>query len=235
MHIINCLSMYHTFLLSLSFLSASIFSHAQEKKDSVIPAKLTNDGVLTYTSAGISKSYKSVLVISVGSIETRLFTKNLYIPLAGSFSQREMGSILEPMGNQRQNIDQKIRAAVQQHHVDAVLAVYDRPGADTVKLVVPVIDPRLRNLLSQMSGLAGPYTSRQSTAPRPAPRKRGSPRGTFMVILADPADNKVIWKGEIFVFSNFKSSTYEKISKALMDEWVNNKIFEGIQPVNGQN
>ncbi len=225
--------MYRTFLLSLFFLLPCICTHAQEKKDSIVPAKLTSDGVLTYASANVSKPYKSVLVISVGSVSTRLFTKNLYVPLAGSFSQREMNSTLEPMGNQRQNIDQKIRAAVRQHQVDAVLAIYDLPHDDTAKLVMPVIDPRLLNLMDQAFG-AGPYTSRRSSALRPAPRKRGSPRGTFMAILADPADSKVIWKGEIFVFSNFKNSTYEKICKALMDEWVKNKILADPEPAGVQ-
>jgi hypothetical protein len=221
--------MYRVFPLILLFLlTAGLNLKAQIKEDSTRPAKLTEDGVLTYESDSVRKSYKKVLVTSFGSINARYFTDILYSPLSGQYSRREIGSTTEYLGSTPQALNKNLPAAIQKHQPDAVLAIYDSENEDTLIYKKPLIDRRLLNLLTR----EGPYAAPRKTVGTVTNKNAQQ----FMAVLVEPTENKVVWRGEIFVFSNFsKRKALEHIAGLLMAEWTNNNLFAEAAPPTREN
>jgi hypothetical protein len=205
--------MYRAFPLILLFLlTAGVTVKAQKLKD--------ND-ILTYETGDTGRSYKKLLITGFGTIPVRHFMENLSGLLIKHYNGRSVTGAYEYIGNKMAAFNQNVQVAVSKHQPDIALCIYEVPdNPDTLAMA-----GRSREYLRWLMYPGVKYQ-------KAVHARKQKFKQNLQAVLWEPAENKIIWRGEIFVSGNAAwDLTFERISGLITGELARLNILTTL-PVN---
>lgn len=177
--------------------------------------KLKDNDILTYETGDTGKPYKKLLITGFGTIPVRHFMENLSGLLIKHYGGRSVNGAYEYIGNKMTAFNQNVQAAVNKHQPDIALCIYEAPDdPDTLAMA-----GRSREY---WRWLMYPGVKYQKAVHA---RKQKFTQN-LQAVLWEPAENKIIWRGEIFVSGNAaRDQTFEKIFWLIAGEWTRLNIL----------
>ena len=177
--------------------------------------KLKDNDILTYETGDTGKPYKKLLITGFGTIPVRHFMENLSGLLIKHYGGRSVNGAYEYIGNKMTAFNQNFQAAVNKHQPDIALCIYEAPDdPDTLAMA-----GRSREY---WRWLMYPGVKYQKAVHA---RKQKFTQN-LQAVLWEPAENKIIWRGEIFVSGNAaRDQTFEKIFWLIAGEWTRLNIL----------
>lgn len=176
--------------------------------DSVSQTKHEPNDVITLEVDTMRNSYRKLLIAGFGTIPIRHFMENLSPQLINHYNKQQISGTYEFIGSKGATFHDNLNAAIQKHQPDVALIIYEYPeGPDT--LVIK--KQRQAGYL-----LISPARRQKVINPRNTKLKE-----TLQAVLWEPATNKIIWRGELYISGNVALDNFFLMIAGLLTDELN--------------
>lgn len=170
--------------------------------------------------------YSQVLIGGFGSAPVRHFLEQLSPHLAKYFDSLHIRSGYTYIGNREELADQHLQTALQKHRPDALLMFYEMPNQ------LDTLTPKYRH-----NSVFPPFMLITTARPneRYAPVGPVNMDKALQVVLWEPANNRVVWRGVLHVAGHpQKEKFFVQACKLVTDEFARHALMEGAPRPAGQ-